>query len=103
MVHRGCPPGPAMEEVLVATASEVAEIACEVCAIFVSWHLDRWLEPINRRQWVTAARAPSGSTWHHRPYQPDQRHQDEGRTNSYKQQSNFSHGPPSRHQFSSKS
>jgi hypothetical protein len=37
---------------------------------------------------------PSGSTWH-RPYQPDQRHQDEARTNSRKEQSNFSgHVPP---------
>src|SRR5262245_3147853 len=43
--------------------------------------------------------APSGSTWHRRPYQPDQRHQDEGRTNSRKEQSNFMHG----HQLSSKS
>src|SRR5262245_7378629 len=35
--------------------------------------------------------SPSGSTWHHRPYQPDQRPQDEGRTNSRKEQSNFRH------------
>jgi hypothetical protein len=35
------------------------------------------------------------STWHHRPYQPDQRHQDDARTNSQKEQSNFSfHVPP---------
>jgi hypothetical protein len=53
--------------------------------------------------WGIRRQAPSGSTWHHRPYQPDQRHQDDGRTKSYKQQSNFSHGPPSRHQFFSKS
>src|SRR5262249_23200455 len=36
-------------------------------------------------------RAPSGSTWHHRPYQPDQRPQDEARTNSHNEQSNFMH------------
>ncbi len=36
-----------------------------------------------------------GSLLCHRPYQPDQRHQDEGRTNSRKEQSNFSlHVPP---------
>jgi hypothetical protein len=38
---------------------------------------------------------PLGSTWHHRPYQPDQRHQDEARTSSRKEQSNFGvHVPP---------
>jgi hypothetical protein len=40
--------------------------------------------------------------WHHRPYQPDQRQQDEGRTNSRKEQSNFSlHVPPSPPRLSS--
>jgi hypothetical protein len=44
----------------------------------------------------TAARPVRlGSTWHHPPYQPDQRQQDEARTNSQKEQSNFSfHVPP---------
>jgi DNA-binding protein H-NS len=36
---------------------------------------------------------PSGSTWHHPPYQRDQRQQDEARTSSQKEQSNFSHYP----------
>jgi DNA-binding protein H-NS len=44
---------------------------------------------------ITTASWPSGSTWHPQPYQPEQRHQDDARTNSRKEQSNFSvHVPP---------